>query len=247
MVSKKQSKFIKSLKIKKYRSKEMCFFVEGRKNTVEGIASGLSLKYLLATSEFLKDNESELQFVESQVIECSPSDLKELGTFTTNNDCLAVFEIPEVSREIDFSDHVIVLDGVSDPGNLGTIIRTLDWYGINQLVCSADTTDLYSPKVLNATMGSYTRVRVYYQDLKEFLKDIPNPSYGADLEGIPLPELKSEKPIVLVMGSESHGISNSIGNLLTGKVTIPKIGEAESLNVAIATGILCHHLKFNLS
>tara|TARA_B100001245_G_scaffold220671_1_gene191403 strand:- start:173 stop:916 length:744 start_codon:yes stop_codon:yes gene_type:complete len=247
MVSKKQSKFIKSLKIKKYRSKEMCFFVEGRKNTLEGLASGLSLKYLLATSEFLKDNESELQFIESQVIECTSSDLKELGTFTTNNDCLAVFDIPTAPKEVDFSDHVVVLDGVSDPGNLGTIIRTLDWYGINQLVCSPDTTDLYSPKVLNATMGSYTRVKVYYKELEGFLKTVPNPSYGADLEGIPLPDLKSDKPIVLVMGSESHGISDAIANQLTDKVTIPKIGEAESLNVAIATGILCHHLKFNLS
>ena len=243
MVSKKQSKFIKSLKIKKYRSKEMCFFVEGRKNTLEGLASGLALKCLLATNEFLRHNEAELAFVESKLTECTAAELQELGTFSTNNDCLAVFEIPDVDEYIDFTDHIVVLDGISDPGNLGTIIRTLDWFGFKQLVCSPETTDLYSPKVLNATMGSYTRVKVFIRDIEEFLASTPTPSYGADLDGIPLPNLKTDSPIILVMGSESHGISESVSALLTHKVTIPKIGGAESLNVAIATGILCHHLR----
>ncbi len=243
MISKKQSKFIKSLKIKKYRSREMCFFVEGRKNTLEGLQNGFSLKYLLATSEFLKDNENELLNIESKVIESTPAELKELGTFSTNNDCLTVFQIPASIDVVSFSDHIVVLDGVSDPGNLGTIIRTLDWFGISQLVCSMDTADFYNPKVVNATMGSYTRVKAYYRELSGFLREAPIPAYGADLNGENLSEFNVQQPIILVMGSESHGISEQIAAQLHGKVTIPRIGEAESLNVAIATGILCHHLQ----
>lgn len=246
MVSNKQSKFIKSLKIKKYRTKEMCFFVEGRKNTLEGINNGLVLKYLLATAEFVKDNASELSNVESYLMECSPSELIELGTFSTNNDCLAVFEMPK-QEEIDFGDHVVVLDGVGDPGNLGTIIRTLDWFGFKHLVCSRNTTDFYSPKVLNATMGSYARVKVHYEDLGQFIENSPLMAYGADLNGCSMEELQISDPIMLVMGSESHGISEGLSDKLKGNVTIPRVGEAESLNVAIATGILCHHLRFSHS
>lgn len=225
----------------------MCFLAEGRKNVLEGISNGLDLRYLLATSQFIKDNEEALAIVESEVLETTADVLTDLGTFTTNNDCLAVFEMPAINSSIDFSEHVLVLDGISDPGNLGTIIRTMDWFGMKQLVCSENTADFYNPKVVNATMGSYSRINVRYMDLPALLRQSPIPAYGADLDGIAMNQWKSAGPVVLVMGSESHGISPEVVPLLTGKVTIPKIGRAESLNVGIATGILCHHLCFNLS
>ncbi len=247
MVSNKQSKFIKSLKIKKYRSKEMCFLAEGRKNVLEGLANGLKVKYLLATSEFVKDNKQDLSIVESQLIECTNTELTDLGTFTTNNDCLAVFEIPVINQPLDHSQHIVLLDGVSDPGNLGTIIRTMDWFGFNQLICSKDTTDFYNPKVINATMGSFARMHVNYANIVDTIKDSPMEAYGADLNGTPLDQWKAVKPTMLVMGSESHGLSREVHDVLSGRVTIPKVGATESLNVAIATGILCHHMRFNLS
>ena len=225
----------------------MCFLAEGRKNVLEGIMSGLGVKYLLATSEFIKDNEQDLSVVESKLIECTNNELTDLGTFTTNNDCLAVFEIPALEKPIDYSQHIVLLDGISDPGNLGTIIRTMDWFGFNQLICSKDTTDFYNPKVINATMGSFARMQVTYTNIADLIREAPIDTYGADLNGTPLDQWKATKPTMLVMGSESHGLSQEVHDVLSGKVTIPKIGMAESLNVGIATGILCHHMKFNFS
>lgn len=244
MVSIKQSKFIKSLKIKKYRVKEKSFIAEGRKNVIEGIHSDFKLKLLLATAEFLDDNAQVLDFVGNKVVEVSNQILEEHGTFVTNDDCLAIFEIPDYKMdESMFEDHVIALDGLSDPGNLGTIIRTMDWFGLRHLVCSRDTADIYNPKVINATMGSYTRVKVYYTDLQEFIGASRLCAYGADLDGTPLSQWNVDQKSILVMGSESHGISDLVKSLLKSRVTIEKIGEAESLNVGIATGILCHHLR----
>ncbi|MFY0608385.1 MAG: RNA methyltransferase [Cyclobacteriaceae bacterium] len=245
MVSIKQSKFIKSLKIKKYRLREKCFLIEGKKNVLEGITSDCKLRYILGTKDFISSNQTILNSNDFDVIEVASNVLTELGTFKMNNECLAVAEMFEDKiEEVSFRENIVVLDGVSDPGNLGTIIRTLDWFGMTQLVCSTDSADLYNPKVINATMGSFTRVKVNYVDLPEFIESSPLKAYGADLEGKILHQWKSHDPILLVMGSESHGISTEVQELLSDRLTIQKIGEAESLNVAIATGIFCQHLKF---
>lgn len=243
MVSIKQSKFVKSLKLKKYRTKENCFIVEGGKNVLEAISSNCSIRYLLATSEFLQNNDLSGEIIEKKILEVTAKELEDLGTFKVNNECLAVVEMFTPQMEVSFSDHVVALDGVSDPGNLGTIIRTMDWFGFKTLVCSRDTADFYNPKVINSTMGSFTRIQVVYTALDEFLKKAPLPSFGADLHGLPLQQWNPESPVILVMGSESHGLSESVSNQLTQHVTIPKIGGAESLNVAIATSILCSHLR----
>nr|WP_170148055.1 RNA methyltransferase [Marinoscillum furvescens] len=207
----------------------------------------MDLRYLLATDQFIDNNELPRSIVEGNLLNVDQKILEELGTFTTNQDCLAVLKMPDNVQRVDFKDHVVVLDGVSDPGNLGTIIRTMDWFGIRHLVCSLDTADFYNPKVINATMGSFARVIPYYTDVPTFLADCPLPAFGADLHGVNAPDWQSDGAVALVMGSESHGISSSLAQHLEGKVTIPRIGEAESLNVAIATGILCHHMRFNFS
>ncbi len=244
MLSIKQSKFIKSLKIKKYRTKERCFIAEGKKNVLEAISANYTFKYLLVTTSFKQQHSELLQKYEDHLIDVDEKTLVAHGTFKSNQDCLAVLQMPEFEISgIDFQKDIVVLDGVGDPGNLGTIIRTMDWFGITNLVCSHDVADVFNPKVINSTMGSFTRVKVIYTNLEKFLQDVPLPKIGADLSGVNLSEWHPKEPVALVMGSESHGISKSISKLLTGKVTIPKKGKAESLNVAIATGILCNHLK----
>lgn len=235
MVSNKLSKFINSLKIKKYRQRERCFLVEGKKNVQEALSSGFTVRNLLATGTCDISHPTR--------IDCTAADLKALGSFATNNDCLAVVEMPLSEPDITWQDHVIVLDGVGDPGNLGTIIRTLDWFGFTQLVCSKDTTDCYSPKVVNATMGSFARVSVFYQDLVGLIERAPVPAFGADLSGELIGGWMPAEPCILVMGSESHGISPQVKSKLDGTVFIGKNGMAESLNVGIATGICCHHLR----
>ncbi len=245
MVSIKLSKFIKSLKIKKYRLREKCFLIEGKKNVLEGVKSHCKLKYILGTRTFIEANQLLLKEVKCEVNEVDSGTLTELGTFTINNDCLAVAEIPtQELSEISQMESIIMLDGVSDPGNLGTIVRTLDWFGFTQLVCSPDCADFYNPKVINATMGSYTRVKVHYTDLPNYIESSPLEAFGADLNGRDLHGWTSQVPIMLVMGSESHGISKEVQSVLTERLTIQRFGKAESLNVAIAMGIFCQHLRF---
>lgn len=244
MISKRLSKFIKSLKIKKFRAKEKSFIVEGKKNVLELLDSNYKVLYVLATAEFIKENSSALSNVRNNLHEVTSSELQEVGTFKTNNDCLAVggIQIFELA-DLDVGDHVFILDGVSDPGNLGTIIRTLDWFGFYQLVCSPDTAEFYNPKVLNSTMGSFTRVKVIYEPLDNVFSSCNLPVIGADLKGTALGDWKPKTPAMIVMGSESHGISTEITDHINDRVSIPKFGHAESLNVAIATGILCSHLR----
>jgi len=246
MLSINQSKFIKSLKIKKYRAKERCFIVEGKKNVLEAISAKYGFKYLLVTSSFNQEHSQLLREYQNCLIEVDEKSLIDHGTFQSNQDCMAVLEMPEISLEdMRFDHNIVALDGVGDPGNLGTIIRTMDWFGIHSLVCSKESADLYNPKVINSTMGSFTRVKVLYTDLVNFIQNAPIPSVGADLEGIELKDWKINDPTILVMGSESHGISSEVAGVLNQRVTITKYGNAESLNVAIATGILCQHLRAN--
>lgn len=245
MVSKNQAKFIKSLKIKKFRVKEGCFLIEGSKNVLELINSDFKIKWLIGTKAFLSNQQKLLSKVSSDIIlEASANELSDLGTFKTNHDCLAVADMKmNFISQIDEKEHLIVLDGVGDPGNLGTIIRTLDWFGHKNIVCSHSCADLYNPKVINSTMGSFSRVNVHYTDLLQFLKD--NKKYkvvGADMNGTDIKLLDKTKPIIIVMGSESHGISLDVQQFLTEKVTISGEGGTESLNVAMATGIIAYQL-----
>lgn len=161
----------------------------------------------------------------------------------TNDQALAVVKMKEFDLSIMHSAPVVLaLDGINDPGNLGTIIRTMDWFGLRHLVCSPDTVEFYNPKTIHSTMGSFTRVQFAYADLSGFLAAHPGRKVGAQMQGTPVHEWKPALPTVLVMGSESHGIRPEVQAQLDDSVTIPRLGQAESLNVGVATGILCHHL-----
>ena len=243
MISKKQSKFIKSLKIKKYRDIENAFLVEGRKNVLELLDSDFDIKIIVCTKEFVENNPI-MPNKKFEVIVSSEQELGQLGTFKVNNECLAVAKKKDFTIEkANLNGYTFVLDDISDPGNLGTIIRTLDWFGFRNLVCSDHTADFYNPKVINATMGSFTRVKVYYTDIVQFIKQSKKPVYGADMGGKDLVKTEFPKPSLFVMGSESAGISSKVRSLMTSAISIRGFGKAESLNVGIATGIICHHLR----
>ncbi|WP_370089695.1 TrmH family RNA methyltransferase [Ekhidna sp.] len=243
MLSRKEQKFIKSLKVKKYRTREKCFLVEGAKNVQELISSDFEVEMILGTEEYFSQNLKTGRY-RNEIV--SPDLLSQLGTFKTNEDVMAVAKMKDQkANALDFEDHIFVLDGVSDPGNLGTIIRTLDWFGFKQLICSPECAEFYNPKVINSTMGSFTRLRVYTMDLNEFYNSNNLPVYAADMEGKALQSLNVESPVVMVMGSESNGISQTTINSLDGKITIPRYGKAESLNVGIATGIIAGYLRMS--
>ena len=239
MISKNELKIIKSLKIKKFRVQERKFLIEGLKNVQELLKSDFEIEYLLCTKEY----QDFFKHVPHEVI--SKEQLNSISTLSTNSSCVAVAKImPFDHRDIDYTDHIIVLDSVGDPGNLGSIIRSLDWFGFNQIVCSTDCADFHNPKTISATMGSFTRIKPYYLDLDEFLSRSHAPTYGMDLDGANLSNMVFSEPGLFVMGSESHGISQRVSGRIQHRITIPKVGHAESLNVAMATSILAFSLRF---
>lgn len=246
MVSKNQAKFIKSLKIKKYRLQEGCFLIEGKKNLIELIKSDFEIVYVVATEAFLASHASHLAKVPiEKTLSASEKELASLGTFQSNHDCLAVAKM-KTNHLLDLANtpHLFVLDGIGDPGNLGTIIRTLDWFGFEKMLCSHDCADFYNPKVINATMGSFARVKLYYSDISEYLKTLKSSSLLiADMDGIDISQINKDERCVIVMGSESHGVSTAVRALQHQKVTIPGHGDTESLNVAMATGIIAYELS----
>ncbi len=243
MISKRQSKFIKSLKIKKYRDAESAFLVEGRKNVLELLESGFKIKFIVCSTTFKESNIHSLKG-DFDVFITSAEELAKLGTFKVNSECIAVVQKRSFDiKKIDLKGITFLLDDISDPGNLGTIIRTLDWFGFHQVICSTNTADLYNPKVINSSMGSFTRIKVYYTDLVALIAENKLPVYGTDMNGTPLTQLDFPSDAMIAMGSESHGLSKEVRSLVTSNISIPGYGKAESLNVGIATGIICHHIK----
>lgn len=238
MVVKSQIKFIKSLQQKKYRNQHGMFVVEGVKVVKELLASQITAHIIYSTDvEFVNENKAVTELI-------SETDLIKISSLRTPNKVVGVFNIP-VPIKIDANDWVIALDDVRDPGNLGTIIRLCDWFGISNLLCSPNTVDCYNPKVLQATMGSISRVNIVYANLKDYLNKAQMPVYGAFMDGeVVYKEIFPESGI-LVMGNEANGISNEIKALITKKISIPQFGAktTESLNVATATAILLNEIK----
>lgn len=220
------------------------FFVEGEKSVLEVLNSDFRVELLVATEAFHERNGKLVEEACSQVITASQGQLEGLGQYQSNDSALAVVRMKENSA-FDFpkDGFVIGLDDVRDPGNLGTIIRIADWYGIKNLVFSPQTADFYNPKVIQSSMGSFTRVKFFYADLAEVFRQWDVPIYGAFLNGKNVHEMKGVSSGVILMGNESNGISRDLENKVTDKVTIPGFGQAESLNVAIATAILCDNFK----
>jgi TrmH family RNA methyltransferase len=238
MVSKAKVKFIKSLQLKKYRKQEQCFVVEGGKSVTELLKSDYSVTWLAGTSSFLEQNYSQLTKLKIDVVETDAKELQQLGTFQTNDAAIAIaLTKPNLPLQI-ADEFALVLDDIRDPGNLGTIIRTADWFGIHKIIASEETADFYNPKVIHATMGSFCRVLVYYTALPHYLNDTQLPVYGAFLDGVDVHQLKFPNAGLVVIGNEAQGISKEVERSVSHRITIPKKGGAESLNASIATAII---------
>ncbi|WP_373399236.1 RNA methyltransferase [Algoriphagus halophilus] len=244
MLSKNTVKFIKTLHQKKYRNLEQKFFLEGEKSVLEVMDSDFKIELLLATDQFMESNEVTMKSYRGELLNVSQKQLESVGQFQSNDSALAVVCMkPNHYFDRPQDELVIALDDVRDPGNLGTIIRIADWYGIKHLLFSEQTAEFYNPKVIQASMGSFTRVKFYYGDLAEVFAQWECPVYGAYLDGENIHQIDRVNPGVLLMGNESKGISEELAPMVTNKLTIPGSGNAESLNVAIATAILCDNFS----
>lgn len=245
MLSKNTLKFIKSLHQKKFRKQEQAFFVEGSKNVTELLRSNFEITHLLITPKFGSAYMDLIKQYSGDLIEVSEQLLESLGAFKSNTSALAVAKSrQEVPFSVQSGELVLALDDVRDPGNLGTIIRIADWYGISKIVLSPQTADFYNPKVLQASMGSFTRIQFFYQQLDVFLENNSNiPIYGAFLEGENIHQTQLTPDGILVMGNESNGVSPEVARRIAYKITIPSFGQAESLNVAVATAIICDNFR----
>jgi len=234
MLSKSQIKLITSLRLKKHREKHNLFFAEGPKVVKELLESTFVVESIFATTAIPGIDEKDITRISEQ-------ELKKISDLKTPNKVLAVFSMP-VTKELQLSGLTFVLDDVRDPGNLGTIIRLCDWFGVENLVCSKETVDCYNPKVVQATMGSLARVRVHYLDLGPFLKEQTKsiPVYGTFMNGKSIYKASLKENALVVLGNEANGISTEIASLITHSISIPKFGKlqkTESLNVATAAAI----------
>lgn len=240
MISNKEVKLITSLSQKKYRKKHLLFIAEGEKLVLELINAKYSLVYLYYT-----DVNSPIATTIATPKKITEKDLKKISFLKTPSKVLGVFRIP-TQRKAGSSGLQVVLDGIQDPGNLGTIIRLCDWFGVTDLICSNDTVDCYNPKVVQATMGSLARVNLVYQDLEVFIKDSKSTVFITDMHAENIYKQKFPKDALLIMGNEGNGIRDVIKALADTSLTIPRFGEksrAESLNVATATAILLSEFR----
>lgn len=238
MLSKSQFKLINSLSKKKYRDRHGLFIAEGRKVITELLDSDLQLHSLYTTQDIFKLRDMQPVIVDSM-------ELKKISQLTTPQIGLALFEIPRPRKPASSGLH-LALDGIRDPGNLGTIIRLCDWFGITDLICSLDTVDCYNSKVVQASMGSLVRVSITYTSLPEFLQESDRPVFGTFMDGASIYEQTLESQGIIVMGNEANGISQDIEKLITQRIGIPQFGIAgktESLNVATATAIILSEFR----
>ncbi len=239
MTSPNQAKLIKSLREKKHRQETKKFLVEGAKSVLELLKSDYIVESLFATKEFILAHHKLLGSKDTlKVQQVDASELKAFGTLEHNDGALAIARQKESTLPKEIEGIVLALDDIRDPGNLGTLIRIADWYGIKHVVCSATSVDWYNPKVVAATMGSFTRVSGHYTDLGAYLKKQKVPVLGAFLDGKSVHSFAFPKSGILVIGSESHGISLGVEKAVTERVTIPSFGGAESLNAAVAGAII---------
>jgi TrmH family RNA methyltransferase len=233
MVSDRQIKIIKSLKHKKNRIKHNLFVAEGDKTIVELILSGFKINSLYSTN-------SQIEDVKNSVVQLSKPELNKMSNLSNPKNSLAVFEIPK-SKDINYNRLIIGLDNISDPGNLGTIIRLCDWFGVEDLICSFDTVDCYNPKVIQASMGSISRVNITYLDLKNSLESNTLKTYGTYMQGDSIYEIDEIKKGVILFGNEANGINPNLSKFIHKRLSIPRFGKlkkTESLNVANALSIV---------
>ena len=250
MVSKNQIKLITSLQHKKYRIEHQLFIAEGVKVVQELLASNFVLEHLFETEAIFE----QVAIFQKTLIK--EADMKRITALSSASNCLAIFKIPQATG-IDTKGLIVALDDIRDPGNLGTIIRLCDWFGVTQLLCSPETVDVYNPKVIQATMGSITRVKVNYVNLDDYISQSSLPVFGTFMDGKNLYKEVLPKEAILILGNEANGISASLEKNIKNRIAIPRfpsedgntscgdIQKTESLNVATATAIFLSEFRRN--
>lgn len=240
-ISKNQIKEAKALHQKKYRDQHDRFLIEGVKMIGEALAEGAKLAMIAYVGE-----REEFPFdLSADAIRVSPAEMSRMSAMKSPPPILAICEKPPAVTVTDFDDHVFALESLADPGNLGTILRLCDWFGMSQVVCSPDCVDVFNPKVVQASMGAVFRVKVRYQPLDELLDECPDGMklWAADMEGTPLHEADLAEKSVVLFGNEAHGLSSAIVDRVDGRVSIPRFGGGESLNVAMSAAIFAAEIR----
>ena len=230
-------KWLRTLHSKKYRESEGFFIVEGEKMIDELISHQPEDIHCLVVTEKFSNQKSAAIGIETY--HASEREFERISTLKNPQGILAVLKQSIIQiKPFDLNKNILILDGIQDPGNLGTIIRSADWFGIDQIFCSSDTVEIYNPKVIQASMGSVFRLNINYGSIADFISATTLPVFGALLSGTSCFESKIPTPGILIIGNEGNGISPSVSKLITHPITIPKIGAAESLNAGVACGIL---------
>ena len=247
MISKSTIKYIQSLQHKKFRDEYNVFVAEGPK-VVSGILAlnTFEVKAIYALQEWVDELDKDIsQGLHDKISVVKDFELEKIAHYTTANKVVAVFEKKDPLRKINTRNRItIVLEDIQDPGNFGTIIRTADWFGIENILCSPNTVDMYNNKVIQSTMASLGIVNVVYTDLPVWLKKQQGIKiFAATLDGISIYEYRDINEGIIIIGNESKGISDELIQLATDKITIPRIGYAESLNAAVATGIILANFR----
>ena len=251
MLSKAEIKRLSRYKQSKFRNQDGLFVVEGEKMLSELLESEYDIQSIYATTQWIEKNKAIIQTkgVVNKTIEISEEDLNKISLLSTPNQVYSLVKIPQENFSNQTKGLTIVLDGIKDPGNLGTIIRLADWFAIEKIICSEDCVDVYNPKTVQSTMGSIFRVKVEYTNLKSFLENLPKnyPIYASIVEGGEnIYEKHLQEDSILIIGSESHGISPEIQQYVNQKITIPRFrtdNKPESLNASIATAIMISEIK----
>lgn len=241
MLSKAQIKYIQSLQRKKYRQKSGQFIAEGDKIVPELLTGGMMVREVYATAAWIERHDALLKG-DVPFIEVDEQLLKQLSALSTPNQALALVDIPYAAPLTLKGNVSLALETIQDPGNMGTLIRIADWFGIKQLICTRDCVDVYNPKTIQSTMGSIARVNIVEADLIPLLQQGGVASYAATLHGTDITQYSKLAEGIILIGNESKGLSDEVIGASTHKITIPRLGGAESLNAGIAAGIICGRL-----
>ena len=244
MITKTQIQDIKKLHQKKFREQSGTFIVEGTKSVLELLHSNLKVTALWVTENWAKTHEKEIDSFPFNIL--SLKDMERISTLRTPQEALAIAEIPTYGvHDIDHTQPLLILDTIQDPGNLGTIVRTADWFGITQILASLDTVELTNPKTIQAAMGSFARVKVIYTDLLNYLKNRADaPLFGTFMQGTPISEINFPTNSMILIGNEGNGISDALLPFITEKISIPACSDTtESLNASVATAIMLYEFR----
>jgi len=248
MLSKAKIKFLSSLKQKKFRDEENLFIAEGSKLVLEIINNNWSVKYLIATKNWLDENRQKFKTSTFEILEADIDEIKKISNLSTVPEALIVCQKKQSNLiHTNFADKLtLMLDGIQDPGNFGTLVRIADWFAIENIVCSQNTVDIYNPKTVQATMGSICRVNIFYTDLLQFILTVKLPVFGAFMDGQNIYTTDLPTQGIILLGSEGSGISNELNSKINYRISIPSFNKnagPESLNVAVAGAIILSEFK----